>query len=157
MTSPRAALLGFAALALTAGLPLDCGRRAGTAHHGAPADSSFAAVTGSRGRSPLAQSQASGKATYQRYCVICHGEDGGGDGFNAYNVKSAFSASPTAFSDSATIAGLRDADALKAIRDGGAAVGKSVAMPAWGRTLTPGEIAEVWRYARSLASAPARP
>jgi cytochrome c oxidase cbb3-type subunit 3 len=155
MTTSRAALAGFAVLALAAGLVLDCTRHSGTARRGAPADSSFAATTGSRGPSPLERSLASGQATYQRYCVICHGQDGGGDGFNAYNVKSAFSVNPTAFSDSGTMAGLRDADALKAIREGGPAVGKSTAMPPWGHTLTPGEIAEVWRYARSLASAPA--
>jgi mono/diheme cytochrome c family protein len=146
----------FVALALMASLAGGCARRAGPRRGAAPADSSFAALTASRGRTPLELSRVGGKATYDRYCLICHGESGGGDGFNAYNVKSAFGVSPTAFSDSATMAALSDSNALESIRDGGPAVGRSAAMPPWGRTLTPGEIADVWRYARSLASAPDR-
>jgi len=116
------------------------------------ADSSFTAVTFALGRPPLELSMMTGKAAYDRYCAICHGESGGGDGFNAYNVKAAYGVEPVAFSDSARMVSLADSEALKAIRDGGPAVGKSAAMPGWGRTLTAGEVNDVWRYARSLAS-----
>ena len=134
-----------------------CARGPATARKPGTADSSFAAVTFSRGRTPLALSMVTGKAAYDRYCAICHGESGGGDGFNAYNVKAAYGVDPTAFSDSARMVALADAEALKAIREGGGAVGKSAAMPGWGRTLSPGEVADVWRYARSLAAATQAP
>jgi cytochrome c oxidase cbb3-type subunit III len=114
---------------------------------------SFAAAVHEHGRSPLDLSLASGKAVYDRYCAICHGESGGGDGFNAYLVKDAFGVNPTAFADRAQMASLKDAQSMAAIRDGGPAVGKSAAMPAWGYTLTPGEVTDVWQYLHSLAAA----
>lgn len=134
-----------------------CGKAPGAGRRGARADSSFAGVTFQRGRSPLDLSMASGKIVYDHYCAICHGETGGGDGFNAYNVKAAYGVNPTAFADSAQMVSLKDAEALTAIRDGGPAVGKSAAMPPWGHTLTPGEVADVWQYARSLTGAAREP
>ncbi len=106
-----------------------------------------------RGRPPLELSLAWGGIVYRRYCAICHGETGGGDGFNAYNVSSAYGVEPAAFADSAVLAALDDSTALEAIRRGGAAVGESAAMPPWGNTLTPGEVLDVWRYIRSLPAA----
>jgi mono/diheme cytochrome c family protein len=88
---------------------------------------------------------------YDRYCAICHGTTGGGDGFNAYNLKSAFNVTPTAFGDSTVFHALPQDSALAMIRDGGATVGRSPAMPPWGKTLTPGEIVDVWQYIRSLS------
>ena len=55
------------------------------------------------------------------------------------------------------MAALPDSVALTSIRQGGAALGKSAAMAPWGQTLTPGEVADVWRYARSLAAAAKQP
>jgi cytochrome c oxidase cbb3-type subunit 3 len=152
MSLPRVAIT---ALAVAVGVVAwECGstRGPGTAHQAGTADSSFAAVTFSHGRTPVELSMVTGKVVFDRYCAICHGESGGGDGFNAYNVKAAYGVDPTAFSDSARMVSLADAQALKAIREGGGAVGKSAAMPGWGRTLSPGELADVWRYARSLAA-----
>ncbi len=146
-----APILVALALSVAAGGP-GCARGRGPGHAATRADSSFAAITFARGRTPTQLSLVGGKAVFDRYCVICHGETGGGDGFNAYNVKTAFGVSPTAFSDSAQMAAVRDTQALAAIRDGGAAAGKSPAMPAWGHTLTPREIADVWQYARTLAT-----
>lgn len=119
----------------------------------APVDSSFTALVLQPRRSPLDVSVGSGRATYGRYCAVCHGETGGGDGFNAYNIKAAFDVTPAAFADSAFMATLKDSVALAAIRGGGPAVGKSPAMPPWGRTLGESEIADVWHYARTLAMA----
>lgn len=143
------AVLSLAALALE-GCPGKSGKR--TAHNTAPVDSSFAALVFQRGRSPLELSVGSGRATYGRYCAVCHGETGGGDGFNAYNIKAAYDVTPAAFVDSAFMATLKDSVALAAIRGGGSAVGKSPAMPPWGRTLGESEIADVWHFARSLAA-----
>jgi len=129
------------------------GRTSGPAPHGAAPVISFAAAVHADGRSPLDLSLASGKAVYDRYCAICHGDTGGGDGFNAYPLKDAFGVNPTAFADHAQAAALKETAAMAAIRDGGPAAGKSAAMPAWGHTLTPGEVADVWQYIRSLAAA----
>jgi cytochrome c oxidase cbb3-type subunit 3 len=140
-------LAGLSAAALDG-----CGRGARSAgqHQAAPVDSSFAALAFQRGRSPLDVSIASGRPVYGRYCAVCHGETGGGDGFNAYNVKTAYGVDPSAFSDSSFMVALKDSVALAAIRGGGPAIGKSAAMPPWGRTLTANELAAVWHYARSL-------
>ncbi len=145
-----AALAGACALVLAAGCPGRSGRV--TAHRATAADSTFASLALQRGRSPQEVSAARGRLTFGRYCAVCHGDTGGGDGFNAYNVKAAYDVTPAAFSDSAFMATVSDSVALAAIRDGGPAVGRSPAMPAWGRTLSASEIADVWRFARSLAA-----
>ncbi len=156
---PRVTLRrGAAALVLLiAVLPSACGRRhgAGPSAHGTPADTTFAAAAFQRGRSPEEISEAGGRAVYTRYCAICHGDSGQGDGFNAYNVKAAFGVTPTSFADS-TFARVPRERALAAVRGGGGAVGQSAAMPPWGGTLTPGEIEDVVQYIRSLAH-PAHP
>lgn len=113
-------------------------------------DSSFAAVTFQRGRSPIDLSRERGRVLYDRYCTICHGEGGEGDGFNAYNVKATFGVSPTAFADSVVFSSVSEDTALLAIRSGGLAAGKSPAMPPWGRTLTPGEVVDVWQWIRAF-------
>jgi mono/diheme cytochrome c family protein len=137
-------------LAVVSALSGCSARKAGRAA-GAHADSSFAAVTFQRGRSPEMLSEARGHELYDRYCAICHGTTGGGDGFNAYNLKTAFNVTPTAFDDSAAFHALHADSALAMIRGGGAAVGRSPAMPPWGKTLTPGEVVDVWQYIGSLS------
>lgn len=144
--SARGVALLVVAVIVSAGCALP--KVPGTA--GARADSSFAAVAGERNRSPERIAQEFGGRLYGRYCAICHGETGGGDGFNAYNVKAAFGVDPTALADSATFAALHADSAMQAIRSGGPAIGKSPAMPPWGHTLTRGEMSEVWLYTRSL-------
>lgn len=145
----------MSAAVLAAALSLSgCGVRGAGPRGGAAArDSSFADVTFQRGRSPRELSLARGRVVYDRYCTICHGESGGGDGFNAYNVKATYGLSPTAFSDSAAFWAVPADSALAAIRGGGPAVGRSPAMPPWGRTLTQGDLFDVWEYVRSLAHA----
>lgn len=130
-----------------------CSKAPDAAGQGASPPPSFSTAVSAQGRSPLDLSLATGKAVYGRYCSVCHGETGGGDGFNAYNVSETFGVSPRSFADRAKLASLEEAEALTAIRGGGPAVGKSAAMPAWGLTLTPLEVADVWQYLRSLAAA----
>lgn len=93
---------------------------------------------------------AHGRSLYTRYCAICHGDEGGGDGFNAYNIQAAYGLAPTAFADSAAFASLDSDTALAVIRNGGSRFGKSAAMPPWGHTLTSGEVVDVWLFAASL-------
>ena len=155
MSPARAWPLAAALIVAAAIAPSGCGSRKAV-RPAAGVDSSFAAITFQRGRTPAALSEARGRIVYDHYCAICHGTTGGGDGFNAYNLKGAFGVTPTAFGDSATFHALHQDSALAMIRDGGAAAGRSPAMPPWGKTLTPGEIVDVWQYIRSLASGASR-
>lgn len=149
-TGARGALLLIGMVLISAG----CAFRGEREQARTNQDSSFAAVAFERGRAPEKVVLAFGRRLYSRYCSICHGETGGGDGFNAYNVRSTYGVDPTAFSDSASFASLQPDSALRAIRDGGSAIGESPAMPPWGHTLTAGEIAELWAYIQSLHRAP---
>jgi mono/diheme cytochrome c family protein len=129
-----------------------CGRRGGGPRGGvAASDSSFAILSYGRGRSPMELSLARGKVVYVRYCAICHGESGEGDGFNAYNIKAAYGVSPTAFADSAAFSSVHAEVVLAAIRNGGHAVGKSPAMPPWGHTLPVSDVTDVAEFVRSLS------
>jgi mono/diheme cytochrome c family protein len=116
----------------------------------AASDSSFAAVTYRTDVPPLELAAAHGRSLYARYCAICHGDEGGGDGFNAYNIEAAYGLAPTAFADSAAFASLDSDTALAVIRNGGSRFGKSAAMPPWGHTLTAGEVVDVWLFVASL-------
>ncbi len=147
------AALGFL-LAVSAAVSIsDCRSGKGVASRGGGGarDSSFAVLTFQRERSPLDLCETSGRILYDRYCSICHGENGEGDGFNAYNVQAAFGVTPTAFADSAVFTSLNPDSALRAIQAGGPAAGKSPAMPPWGHTLTPAEVVDVWQWVQFLA------
>ncbi len=87
-----------------------------------------------------------GKQVFRHYCETCHGETGGGDGFNAFNLDPR----PRDLSDPAFQKKKSDADLADAIRRGGSGVGLSPLMPPWGRTLSAEEIDQVVLYVRSL-------
>jgi mono/diheme cytochrome c family protein len=89
-----------------------------------------------------------GRAVYRHYCLNCHGEEGRGDGFNAYNLDPR----PRSLADSTFQAGHTDADLLVAIRSGGGAVGLSNGMPPWGRTLSERQMQNVVEYVRTLTT-----
>jgi len=90
---------------------------------------------------------ARGKEVYSRYCSVCHGLEGRGDGFNAYNLKPA----PRDFTDSTFIVRLDSGLVTEAVTKGGLAVGLSASMPPWGRTLSHADIRDVAKYVRHLA------
>lgn len=91
-----------------------------------------------------------GKDTYRHYCMLCHGESGAGDGFNAFNLDP----HPRDYSDPAFQKKKTDADLADAIRRGGAGVGLSPLMPPWGHTLTDSQINQVVLYIRTLERKP---
>lgn len=68
------------------------------------------------------------KGAYATVCASCHGPAGAGDGPGAV----ALNPKPASFADAAFWQARTDAQVVKAIREGGAAVGKSALMPAWG-------------------------
>lgn len=96
------------------------------------------------GRSTLGNPRE-GKEIYQRLCASCHGASGKGDGpaGRFLNPK------PIDFTKHARHHG--DEYFFKAIQEGGAAVGKSPVMPAWGSQLKPEEIWDVISHIRTLA------
>lgn len=91
-----------------------------------------------------------GKELYAKYCWICHGEQGHGDGPIAQSVGQ-FGPTPLDFTNRALMETRSDLDLFFAIFGGGNSVGKSPYMPAWGDTLSEENIWDLVAYLRSLA------
>ena len=89
-----------------------------------------------------------GRTLYSKYCSVCHGTQGLGDGFNAFNLTP----SPRNFTDSTFLARLDTASLTETITNGGESVGLSPTMPPWGRTLSARDIALITRYVLRLSA-----
>jgi mono/diheme cytochrome c family protein len=89
---------------------------------------------------------ADGAALYARVCAGCHGQQGRGDGFNAVNLP----IRPTAHADSGYMARRPDDTLFDGIFAGGYILSKSNRMPAWGETLSRGQIRALVGYLRTL-------
>jgi mono/diheme cytochrome c family protein len=87
---------------------------------------------------------AKGKETFQTTCAACHGAEGKGDGVAAQ----ALDPKPRNLSDAAYVSTLSDEHLYKVISEGGAAVGLSPMMAAWGGTLSEQDIWNVIAYLR---------
>lgn len=87
-----------------------------------------------------------GSIVFKTYCILCHGADGEGDGraSKIHNPKPA----------NLTLSVLNDAQKEMIIRSGGASVGRSPVMPAWGEHLTDEQIADVVAYLRKINRRP---
>jgi mono/diheme cytochrome c family protein len=90
-----------------------------------------------------------GRAVFRHYCATCHGVEGQGDGFNAYNLDP----KPRDLSDPAFQAKRSDDDLASVIRSGGGVAGLSTGMPPWGRTLAERQIRNLVDYIRTLKGA----
>jgi cytochrome c oxidase cbb3-type subunit III len=95
----------------------------------------------------VAESQLRGGKVYKHYCAICHGYEGQGNGFNSTNLA----VPPRDFSNPQFWREATDEHLLLTVSKGGTAVGKSVLMPAWGRTLTDRQMRDVVAYLHTLA------
>ncbi len=95
---------------------------------------------------PLVESQTRGHKVYQHYCQICHGLEAQGDGFNSAMLDP----TPRNFSDEAFWEQANDESLIAVISLGGKAVGKSVLMPPWGKTLDEQQIRDVLAYLRTV-------
>jgi mono/diheme cytochrome c family protein len=87
-----------------------------------------------------------GRALFRHYCVTCHGAEGHGDGFNAYNLDP----KPRDLADPAFQSQRSDDDLAAVIRSGGGVAGLSTGMPPWGRTLGDRQIRNIVDYVRTL-------
>jgi mono/diheme cytochrome c family protein len=97
---------------------------------------------------PVAESQLRGQKVYKHYCAICHGDEGQGDGFNSTNLA----VPPRNFSTPQFWQKVTDENLLLVVSKGGPAVGKSVLMPAWGRTLSDRQLHDVVAFLHTLAA-----
>ncbi len=88
-----------------------------------------------------------GKALFTKYCGSCHGANGKGD----TPVAAALNPKPKDLTDKKYMAGLKDDYLFNLIQKGGAAVGKSPLIPAFGAQLKEQEIRDVIAFVRSLA------
>ncbi len=88
-----------------------------------------------------------GAVVFTKYCAVCHGQEGKGDGFNAFNLDPR----PRDLSDSVAMRSLSDDQILRTITGGGRSVNKSPLMPAYGWTLNPQQIHYVAAYIRALS------
>lgn len=96
----------------------------------------------------LSYEQRQGRFYFTRYCAVCHGEDGKGDGFNAFNLDP----KPRNFTDARIMGGLSDDRLKETVREGGRGVNKSPLMPAWGGTLSAQQIEYVVAYVRTFVA-----
>ncbi|MFQ5604673.1 MAG: c-type cytochrome [bacterium] len=95
----------------------------------------------------LNYAEQNGKLLYEKYCSICHGLQGQGDGFNAYNLDPR----PKDLTASGYLDSVSDAWLMEAIGQGGRGVKRSVLMPAYENTLTKHQIENVVGYLRYLS------
>ncbi len=145
-------LLSFLALALTAMIMTGCGSpKSPTVNIVAAKDSTASADSASASKIPsqpvrLTYEQQQGKVLYTKYCSICHGDAGKGDGFNAYNLDP----KPRDFTDPRAMAGIDDANLLATVSQGGKGINKSPLMPAWGGRMDKLQMEYVIAYVKAL-------
>lgn len=89
-----------------------------------------------------------GKQIYNAYCATCHSVNGNGDGPSAKWVKPI----PRDFTACKLMRMYKDADLVRAIKDGGPAAYVSYNMPPWGAVLTDKQIKNVLAYVRSFCA-----
>jgi cytochrome c oxidase cbb3-type subunit III len=95
-----------------------------------------------------AQSAEEGQKLYMTHCSSCHGDKGRGDG----TAGKALPVKPADHTDSKLMNSFSDEFLLNIIAKGGAAVGKSAFMPAWGGVLKENQLQDVVTYVRSISS-----
>ncbi len=113
--------------------------------------STFREVMENQHASGLNKREYAGKLIFIKYCQVCHGAEGDGKGFNAFNLQNSFGMLPANFTDSTTVAALTEKTIIAAVSKGGNAVGKSQYMPPWGGTLRTEEVENVAAYIKALA------
>ena len=95
----------------------------------------------------LTYEQRQGRFLYSKYCSICHGTEGKGDGFNAFNLDP----KPKDLTEKQYIQALTDEKLFGIVSQGGRSVNKSSSMPAWRGRLSKQEIDYLVAYVRTFA------
>jgi mono/diheme cytochrome c family protein len=91
-----------------------------------------------------------GEVVYGRSCAACHGAGGQGDGFNARYLAR----TPTVHADAAYMRTRPDDALFDATAVGGRIMGRSVAMPMFGESLTAAELRALVSHMRTLCACP---
>lgn len=94
----------------------------------------------------LTYEQREGKFLYTKYCLVCHGTEGKGDGFNAFNLDP----KPKDFTEKQYMHSLTDEKLIATVSQGGGSVNKSPIMSSWGGRLTKLEIEYLVAYLRTF-------
>jgi mono/diheme cytochrome c family protein len=105
-------------------------------------------TSGNDSSKTLTYEERQGKQLYNKYCAVCHGQEGKGDGFNAFNLDPR----PKDFSDSRYMNALGGKQILQTISGGGRSVNKSALMPPYEWTLKKEEIQYIESYLRTFYS-----
>lgn len=117
------------ALALLLSTTVACGKSAPASGGGEsappPSTSSTASAAAPAATAPTADAAGKAKEIFAQRCTPCHGAGGAGDG----PASASLDPKPRNFTDAAWQASVDDAYLEKIIKYGGAAVGKSAAMP----------------------------
>jgi mono/diheme cytochrome c family protein len=87
---------------------------------------------------------AKGKAIFMDKCSPCHGPEGKGDG----PAGASFNPKPRNLTDASYMSTLSNEHLFKVISEGGASVGRSPLMPAWGGALSKDDIWNVIAHIR---------
>ncbi|MEI8025179.1 MAG: c-type cytochrome [Pseudomonadota bacterium] len=87
-----------------------------------------------------------GEKVFKSTCTSCHGEDG--KAMTA--AAAAMNPKPKNLTNAAWQTATTDAEITKAILEGGASVGLSATMPAWGSVIDEKKVVKVVKYIRSL-------
>jgi len=96
----------------------------------------------------LGYQQTVGAQLNAMYCIRCHDSESTPE--RVSNMDN-LSVKPHPFTDGDTLNKMSDADLLAIISHGGPALNKSAEMPAWGYTLSKGDIAALVSYIRAVA------
>ncbi len=94
-----------------------------------------------------------GQSSYETYCATCHGKTGKGDGPSAASLTP----KPANHTDKKLMSTLSNEEIFKTIKEGGASVGKSPLMPAWGASLNDGQIHDLVAFIRHLCRCEYKP
>ena len=93
----------------------------------------------------ISYEERQGASLYGKYCAVCHGQEGKGDGFNAFNLDPR----PRDFSDSTYMNALSNEQLVQTIKGGGRSVNKSPLMPSYGGTLSKQQIHYIATFIRN--------
>jgi cytochrome c oxidase cbb3-type subunit III len=105
--------------------------------------------------SPVSANFARGQQIFLENCALCHGETGYGDGDFSEKLKAKAGTSPANLTDRQVQERLGRGGVHHVIEKGGASMGKSNMMPAWGKRLTPDQIDDVTNFVMHLPDLPA--